>query len=215
MPRPRNSGIGIRTIRTWVWLYACCGFQALGHSTQTRTPLPCLSHDQMQLILATLRDKSPDQLQFEFAYRSLKIVRPWILGQFPSPAVPVHGAQGSCGASASPRSALSSSPTSKTPTRCGSGSKKPTPPSPGMRRSREPCCSWPTRPAGPRTTTGALRGVPGARRPFVQQTGEAVPVEHAVRDQPLGSNVFQDPCRNRHRRHICKVPAADSGPDGC
>ncbi len=37
----------------------------------------------MQRILATLRDKSPDQLQFEFAYRSLKIVRPGILDQFP------------------------------------------------------------------------------------------------------------------------------------
>ncbi len=36
----------------------------------------------MQLILATLRDKSLDQLQFEFAYWSLKIVRPWILDQF-------------------------------------------------------------------------------------------------------------------------------------
>ncbi len=37
----------------------------------------------MQMILATLRDKSPDQLQFEFACRSLQIVRPWILDQFP------------------------------------------------------------------------------------------------------------------------------------
>ncbi len=35
----------------------------------------------MQRILATLRAKSPDQLQFEFACRSLKIGRPWILDQ--------------------------------------------------------------------------------------------------------------------------------------
>ncbi len=35
------------------------------------------------MILETLRDKSPDQLQFEFACRALQIVRPWILGQFP------------------------------------------------------------------------------------------------------------------------------------
>ncbi len=37
----------------------------------------------MQMILATLRDTSPDQFQFEFASRSLKIVRPGILDQFP------------------------------------------------------------------------------------------------------------------------------------
>ncbi len=37
----------------------------------------------MQMIRATLQDKSPDQLQFEFAYWSLKIVRPGILDQFP------------------------------------------------------------------------------------------------------------------------------------
>ncbi len=37
----------------------------------------------MQIILATLRDKSPDQLQLEFAYRALQIVRQWILDQFP------------------------------------------------------------------------------------------------------------------------------------
>ena len=37
----------------------------------------------MQMILATLRDKSPDQLQFEFACRALQIVRPGVLGQFP------------------------------------------------------------------------------------------------------------------------------------
>ncbi len=37
----------------------------------------------MQMILATLRDKSPDQLQFEFASWSLQIVRPGILDQFP------------------------------------------------------------------------------------------------------------------------------------
>ncbi len=37
----------------------------------------------MQMILATLRAKSPDQLQFEFACRSLQIVRPGILDQFP------------------------------------------------------------------------------------------------------------------------------------
>ncbi len=37
----------------------------------------------MQRILATPRDKSPDQLQFEFASRSLQIVRPGILAQFP------------------------------------------------------------------------------------------------------------------------------------
>ncbi len=37
----------------------------------------------MQMILATLRDKSPDQLQLEFACRSLQIVRPGILDQFP------------------------------------------------------------------------------------------------------------------------------------
>ncbi len=37
----------------------------------------------MQRILATLRAKSPDQLRFEFACRSLKIVRPWTLDQFP------------------------------------------------------------------------------------------------------------------------------------
>ncbi len=37
----------------------------------------------MKMILETLRDKSPDQLQFEFAYRALQIVRQWILGQFP------------------------------------------------------------------------------------------------------------------------------------
>ncbi len=37
----------------------------------------------MQMILETLQDKSPDQLQFEFAYRSLKIVRPGTLDQFP------------------------------------------------------------------------------------------------------------------------------------
>ncbi len=78
----KEFGIDIRTIRTWVWLYAYCGFQALGYQPRPGRP-PCLSHDQMQLILATLRDKSPDQLQFEFAYRSLKIVRPWILDQFP------------------------------------------------------------------------------------------------------------------------------------
>ncbi len=37
----------------------------------------------MQMILETLRDKSPDQFQFEFAYWSLKIVRQWTLNQFP------------------------------------------------------------------------------------------------------------------------------------
>ncbi len=37
----------------------------------------------MQMILATLRATSPDQLQFEFASRSLQIVRPWILDRFP------------------------------------------------------------------------------------------------------------------------------------
>ncbi len=36
----------------------------------------------MQRILATPRDKSPDQLQLEFASRSLQIVRPGILDQF-------------------------------------------------------------------------------------------------------------------------------------
>ncbi len=78
----KEFGIGIRTIRTWICLYACCGFQALGHQPKPGRP-PCLSPDPMQLILATLRDKSPDQLQFEFAYRALKIVRPGILDQFP------------------------------------------------------------------------------------------------------------------------------------
>ncbi len=77
----QEFGIDIRTIRTWVWLYACCGFQALGHKPRPGRP-PCLSHDQMQITLETLRDKSPDQLQFEFAYWSLKIVRQWILDQF-------------------------------------------------------------------------------------------------------------------------------------
>ncbi len=77
----QEFGIGIRTIRTWICLYACCGFQALGHQPKPGRP-PCLSPDQMQIILETLRDKSPDQLQFEFAYRSLKIVRQWILDQF-------------------------------------------------------------------------------------------------------------------------------------
>ncbi len=37
----------------------------------------------MQRILATLRDKSPGQLQFEFACRALQIVRPGILAQLP------------------------------------------------------------------------------------------------------------------------------------
>ncbi len=37
----------------------------------------------MRMILETLRDESPDQLQFEFAYRSLRIVRPGILAPFP------------------------------------------------------------------------------------------------------------------------------------
>ncbi len=37
----------------------------------------------MQMILATPRDKSPDQLQLEFACRSLQIVRPGTLDQFP------------------------------------------------------------------------------------------------------------------------------------
>ncbi len=75
-------GIGTRTIRTWLRLYACCGFQALGHKSKPGRH-PCLSHDPMQMILETLRDKAPDQLQFEFAYRSLQIVRPWTLDQFP------------------------------------------------------------------------------------------------------------------------------------
>ncbi len=78
----KEFGIDIRTIRTWLWLYACYGFQALGHQPKPGRP-PCLSHDPMQIILETLRDKSPDQLQFEFTYRSLKIVRPGILDQFP------------------------------------------------------------------------------------------------------------------------------------
>ncbi len=78
----QEFGIGIRTIRTWICLYACCGFQALGHQPKPGRP-PCLSPDPMQMILATLRDKSPDQLQFEFASWSLKIVRPGILDQFP------------------------------------------------------------------------------------------------------------------------------------
>ncbi len=78
----QEFGIDIRTIRTWVCLYACCGFQALGHQPKPGRP-PCLSPDPMQMILATLQDKSPDQLQFEFAYWSLKIVRPGILDQFP------------------------------------------------------------------------------------------------------------------------------------
>ncbi len=78
----KEFGIGIRTIRTWLRLQACCGFQALGQQPQPGRP-PCLSHDPMQRILATLRDKSPDQLQFEFAYRSLRIVRPGTLDQFP------------------------------------------------------------------------------------------------------------------------------------
>ncbi len=77
----KEFGIGIRTIRTWIWLYACYGFQALGHQPKPGRP-PCLSHDPMQMILATLQDKSPDQLQFEFAYRSLQIVRQWIFDQF-------------------------------------------------------------------------------------------------------------------------------------
>ncbi len=77
----QEFGIGIRTIRTWLRLYACCGFSALGQQPKPRRPT-YLSHDPMQLILATLRDKSPDQLQFEFAYRSLQIVRPGILDQF-------------------------------------------------------------------------------------------------------------------------------------
>ncbi len=78
----QEFGIGIRTIRTWLRLYACCGFQALGHKPKPGRP-PCLSHAPMQRILATLRDKSPDQLQFEFACRSLQIVRPGTLDQFP------------------------------------------------------------------------------------------------------------------------------------
>ncbi len=78
----QEFGIDIRTIRTWVCLYVCCGFQALGHQPKPGRP-PCLSHDPMQMILATLQDTSPDQLQFEFAYRALKIVRPGILDQFP------------------------------------------------------------------------------------------------------------------------------------
>ncbi len=78
----KEFGIGIRTIRTWLWLCACYGFQALGQQPQPGRP-PCLSHDPMQRILATLRDTSPDQPQFEFVCRSLKIVRPGILDQFP------------------------------------------------------------------------------------------------------------------------------------
>ncbi len=78
----KEFGIGIRAIRTWLRLQACCGCQALGQQPQPGRP-PCLSPDPMRMILATLRDKSPDQLQFEFAYRSLKIVRPGILDQFP------------------------------------------------------------------------------------------------------------------------------------
>ncbi len=78
----KEFGIDIHTIRTWLWFYACCGFQALGHKPKPGRH-PCLSHDPMQMILETLRDKSPDQLQFEFACRSLQIVRPGTLDQFP------------------------------------------------------------------------------------------------------------------------------------
>ena len=34
------------------------------------------------MILETLRDKSPDPLQLEFACRALKLAGPWILDQF-------------------------------------------------------------------------------------------------------------------------------------
>ncbi len=152
----KEFGIGIRT---WLRLQACGGCQALGQQPQPGRP-PCLSHDPMQMILATLRDKSPDQLQFEFACRSLQIVRPGILDQFQVQLslATVRRVLRRLGLT---RSALSSGPPSRTPPRCGLGSQPPTPSSPPTCRSREPCCSGP---AGPRTTTGALRGPPGAGR---------------------------------------------------
>ncbi len=126
---------------------------------------------------------------------------------------PCRRCAGSCDASASPRSALSSGPASRTPARCGLGSQQPAPPPPACagagiaaalgRRGRQDLALPP----------GHSRGLPGpdACRPA---HGGAVPAAQAVREQSLGGNPLQDPCRNCHRSHVGTVPAADSGPDG-
>ncbi len=208
----QEFGIGIRTIRTWLWLYACYGFQALGHQPKPGRP-PYLSHDQTQIILATLRDKSPDQLQFEFAYRSLQIVRQWILDQFPVQLSlsTVRRVLRRLGLTLQ-RPKFRASRQNAAAVRTGSAA---TYPALAQRAQEQGALLLWADEAG--RTSHSPRGTPWdprGRTPVLQPTGERFPAAQALREQPLGSNLFQDPCRNRHRRHVGTVPAADSGPDG-
>ncbi len=173
----------------------------LSDTNPNRDALPCLSPDPMQMILATPRDKSPDQPQLEFACRALKIVRPWILDQFPVK--------------------LSLSTVRRVLRRLGL-----TPQRPQFRsyqQNTDAVRTWieETYPALAQHAQeqgalllladeagmtshyhrGTTWGAPGpdARRPA---NGGAVPAAQAVREQPLGGNLFHDPCRNRHRSHV-------------
>ncbi len=196
----KEFGIGIHTIRTWPWLYACYGFQALGQQPKPGRP-PCLSHHPMQLILATLRDKSPDQFQLEFAYRSLKIVRPGILDQFPVK--------------------LSLATVRRVLRRLGL-----TPQRPQFRAYQQNAAAVRTGIAATYPALaqcaqeqGALllfadeagrtshshRGAPWGPRgqtPVVQPTGERFRLNMLSAISPSGSNSLHDPFRNYHSRHV-------------
>ena len=73
--------VGVRTLKVWLARYALGGFSALHYRSKRGRPLK-LTEDQMQWVLETVRDKTPLQQKFTFAYWTLKRVQYLIYWRF-------------------------------------------------------------------------------------------------------------------------------------
>ena len=76
-----TPGIGLRTIITWVRKYVSGGNKALENRPKRGRP-PILKDHHLQWLLRTVRDSNPMQLKFEFACRTLKIIRRTLMDKF-------------------------------------------------------------------------------------------------------------------------------------
>ena len=77
----QQTGIGLRTIITWVRKYLSGGFKALENRLK-RGRHPILKDRHLQWLLRTVRDSNPLQWKFEFAYWTLKIIRRTLMDKF-------------------------------------------------------------------------------------------------------------------------------------